>query len=220
MSSQSVSAAEQIIADRAFIFIDYCSLFAEAALILHEYLITFDSEVRLMWRRKITGASIIFFLNRYIMLLSQLFILPTWAPVSDLTISRCRCAALGWLDVIFNLAPYFVWNVFATLRVYALTGRDWRIPSIVALLMLGPIAANIVLSCSAHIVVLVSRICLIAGDAVVIAVTWWKTYRLKREAEASNIKAPLVTMLLRDGTWRSDSSSTATYVNVGSLYFG
>ncbi|TBU27604.1 hypothetical protein BD311DRAFT_778821 [Dichomitus squalens] len=203
MSSQSVSAAEQIIADRAFIFIDYCSLFAEAALIFHEYLITFDSEVRLMWRRKITGASIIFFLNRYIMLLSQLFILPTWAPVSDLS-----CAALGWLDVIFNLAPYFVWNGFATLRVYALTGRDWRIPSIVALLMLGPIAANIILSCSAHIVVLVSRICLIAGDAVVIAVTWWKTYRLKREAEASDIKAPLVTMLLRDGTWRSLSFST------------
>ena len=39
------------------------------AFVAFEYLITFDQEVNLFWKRKITGATILFFFNRYIVLL-------------------------------------------------------------------------------------------------------------------------------------------------------
>ena len=35
------------------------------ALLLYEYLVTFDQEVELFWKRSFTGASALFFLNRY-----------------------------------------------------------------------------------------------------------------------------------------------------------
>ncbi|OJT03920.1 hypothetical protein TRAPUB_5395 [Trametes pubescens] len=48
-------------------------------------------------------------------------------------------------------------------------------------------------------VVLGSRISLIADDALVPAVTGWKTYRLKKEADAACVKTSTVELLLRDG---------------------
>lgn len=38
------------------------------ALIFYEYLATFPAEVRYFWRRRITGASLLFFANRYLVL--------------------------------------------------------------------------------------------------------------------------------------------------------
>ncbi|OSD02256.1 hypothetical protein PYCCODRAFT_1425384 [Trametes coccinea BRFM310] len=211
MSSETVTTAEAIIADHAFFFIEDCALFAEASLIFHEYLITFDSEVRLIWRRKITGATILFFLNRYIMILQNAITLVTYFPVSNLT-----CVALGWMDIVLNLLPYFIWNAFSTLRVYALSGRDLRVAALVCLLMVGPIAANAYniplqkpdnmpppFNCEVDNAVTLAthnKLTSIAGDAIVIGVTWWKTYRLKKAADAARIKTSIVNLLLRDGT--------------------
>ncbi|KAI9068729.1 hypothetical protein FKP32DRAFT_1671971 [Trametes sanguinea] len=229
MSSESVTDAEAIIADHAFFFIEDCALFAEASLIFHEYLITFDSEVRLIWRRKITGATILFFLNRYIMILQNAITLVTYFPVSDLTyVARvaterfcltfppCSCVTLGWMDIILNLLPYFIWNAFSTLRVYAVSGRDLRIAALVCLLMVGPIAANTYniplqkpdnmpppFNCEVDNAVTLAthnKLTSIAGDAIVLGVTWWKTYRLKKAADAARVKTSIVDLLLRDGT--------------------
>ena len=43
------------------------------ALLAFEYLITFGQEVELLWKRKLTGASVLFFFNRYLILLSWFF---------------------------------------------------------------------------------------------------------------------------------------------------
>ncbi|KAI0764866.1 hypothetical protein C8Q74DRAFT_1174811, partial [Fomes fomentarius] len=42
------------------------------AFVVYEYIITFDREVSLFWRRRFTGATLLFLLNRYITLLTQL----------------------------------------------------------------------------------------------------------------------------------------------------
>ncbi|KAI0735816.1 hypothetical protein C8Q76DRAFT_792320 [Earliella scabrosa] len=47
---------------------NYCA-FAALALLLYEYLITFHEEKKLFWRRKWSGASVLFFMNRYAPLL-------------------------------------------------------------------------------------------------------------------------------------------------------
>lgn len=43
-----------------------------AVLFCYEYAITFDEEVRCVWKRRISGASVLFILNRYIMLVASL----------------------------------------------------------------------------------------------------------------------------------------------------
>lgn len=46
---------------------------------------------------------------------------------------------------------------------------------------------------------LFTRISVVIGDALVLAVTWIKTARGYRDAHRLNIKAPLATILFRDG---------------------
>ncbi|OJT14268.1 hypothetical protein TRAPUB_9180 [Trametes pubescens] len=261
--AESVSAAEEIVANRAFFFIDDCANFAEATLIFYEYCITVNSEIRLIWQHKISGASVLFFLNRYIMIFDNAITVGSYWPISNLVrrfystshihptqsysdpMLTIRCVVLGWFAIVFNLLPYFIWNAFSTLRVYALCGHDWCIATLVCLLMTGPIIVNAYniptqtrvnlpqpyncevdnavttgrathqtyvaqfpqRACTATplnlnwgAVVLGSRISLIVGDALVLAVTWWKTYRLKRAADAARVKTSIIELLLHDGT--------------------
>lgn len=52
-------------------------------MIVYEYLITFDQEVLLFWRRKPTGATVLFLMVRYLALLSYSFFgAATYAPMS------------------------------------------------------------------------------------------------------------------------------------------
>ena len=51
----------------------------------------------------------------------------------------------------------------------------------------------------APIVALIARIAVIAGDVLVLAVTWAKTARAYKEARRLNIRAPLATTLLHEG---------------------
>ena len=50
------------------------------AFILYEYLITFDLEVQLFWKRQLTGAGILFLLNRYLLLTNVLFAISPALP--------------------------------------------------------------------------------------------------------------------------------------------
>lgn len=46
---------------------------------VYEYIITFSEEVQLFWRRKPTGAIVLFLLNRYLLLFA---ILMPWIPAT------------------------------------------------------------------------------------------------------------------------------------------
>lgn len=50
-----------------------------------------------------------------------------------------------------------------------------------------------------HLVTVAARICAMTADALVLVVTWRKTYAGLRMARQHNIKTPLATVLLRDG---------------------
>lgn len=61
----------------------YCSQLMKrrlAVLFCYEYAITFDEEVRCVWKRRISGASILFVLNRYVMLLASLASIVKFIP--------------------------------------------------------------------------------------------------------------------------------------------
>ena len=52
---------------------------------------------------------------------------------------------------------------------------------------------------SPHVVSLTTRIAVIIGDVLVLLVTWSRTAQLSRESQRLGIKAPLATLLFRDG---------------------
>ena len=65
--------------------LSFNTLFADlrncTALVVFEYIITFGTEVQLFWGRKVTGASMLFFVNRYMRLLYVLFCVTSYLPI-------------------------------------------------------------------------------------------------------------------------------------------
>ena len=57
-------------------------------LILYDYFITLGAEVELFWKKKICRASVLFFLNRYLVLVYQFFNMRGQFTFSDLLVSR------------------------------------------------------------------------------------------------------------------------------------
>ncbi|KAI0674248.1 hypothetical protein C8Q78DRAFT_966836, partial [Trametes maxima] len=167
-----------------------------------EYVVTFDREVSLVWTRKVNGASMIFLLNRYIMLIQFAVQLPLSFTISN----EVRIIPLLGFEPCSR--------PFSALRAYAMSNRTWPVAVIVFLLSITPAGYNIVRFSLLPPCYLPSpkrdvpdersgttttRICLIVADALVICVTWGRTYRFRASAAQANVKTSLLTLLLRDG---------------------
>lgn len=65
-----------------------CDSPIHTAVIIYEYLANLDAEVELFWRRKVTGASVVFFGNRYMMLVYALLdLLPYSRFIDNISVS-------------------------------------------------------------------------------------------------------------------------------------
>ncbi len=51
------------------------------AMFWYEYIITLDREINLFWNKKITGATVLFLVNRYSTLFYMTYVFPVW-PLS------------------------------------------------------------------------------------------------------------------------------------------
>ena len=60
-------------------------------LILYDYFITLGAEVELFWKKKISRASVLFFLNRYLVLVYQFFNMRGQWKFFDLSVSCPTC---------------------------------------------------------------------------------------------------------------------------------
>ncbi|EIW58665.1 uncharacterized protein TRAVEDRAFT_47807 [Trametes versicolor FP-101664 SS1] len=117
------------------LFIDNCCGIAIPAFLGFEYLVTFDREVELFWKRKFTGASVLFLLNRYLPLLTVILDLSQSTPMSDRryadicfvrigAVDRIHsCASFVKLTAIVSVLQYIPWAAFSTLRAFALSAR-------------------------------------------------------------------------------------------------
>ena len=61
--------------------------------VIYEQFITFDQEVDLFWTRKPTGATALFVLNRYLLVLDYIFNIATIERSSEI-VSGCQLVAL------------------------------------------------------------------------------------------------------------------------------
>ncbi|KAI0351291.1 hypothetical protein OH77DRAFT_1411325, partial [Trametes cingulata] len=184
------------------------------ALLAYEYLITLDREVALFWKRKTTGATVLFLGTRYLALLSiTVLTTATYARVSDSVITRhaehASCAA------------------FSALRTLALSSMNRLLASVVFVLACAPSAVNIwsiagagisgstlpVVGCEGGAnqtphqaspgcsAVAVSRSCAVAADIIVVVLTWRYTLRGGGIRGATRVAAPsLARVLFLDGT--------------------
>ncbi|RPD71912.1 hypothetical protein L226DRAFT_615200 [Lentinus tigrinus ALCF2SS1-7] len=215
-----------------------CGL-AALTLIVCEYFVLLPREVDLFWKRRATGASVLFLSNRYSSLLSEVIQNAAIASMSDQrcvilpTLMRCvvteissqfSCANLNNATITIALLQYFPWAAFSALRTYALCrhGVGLLLGIFVFLLSSVPIAINFaryrwlssatipMSGCFAQInvsvqlykersypadlsdslvaatdllpVTIISRVCFIAADLIVLGVTLRATYRTTRMA--------------------------------------
>ncbi|KAI0738123.1 hypothetical protein BC629DRAFT_1300472, partial [Irpex lacteus] len=183
------------------------------AFFLFDCIITLSQEVDVIWRRKWTAITWLYLLTRYSTVLDQIdLLIPGW----DLVVSRV-CKVGLYIDIALQLMQYLCFAWFSSLRVYALLDGKYVIAGIVFLLNLVPFATNMV----SLTVSLVTRLSVIVGDVLVLAVTWRKTYLAYREARRLRIRAPVTTMLFRDGAINKlcNASCLLTVRFTGTIYF-
>ncbi|GBE88858.1 hypothetical protein SCP_1402660 [Sparassis crispa] len=214
---------------------NYCEV-AALAVLFYDHMLTLPAEVRFLWTRKFSGATLLFMLNRYITLFGKTILLVTgfsWPNQTDAV-----CAAPVYLVEISTISVYIIVALISALRIYAIWNKDWRLFALVLAVGLAVPAINIyhyansvpaafapwpLYGCAenaslspavfaniyamfpesmltADAVSLATHSCAIGVDALVLFLTWIKTYGIRKVASQMHIKATISTLLLRDGT--------------------
>ncbi|KAI0828861.1 hypothetical protein BC628DRAFT_1417259 [Trametes gibbosa] len=208
-------------------FTENCLGLTVMTIIAFEYVFTFRQEIDYFWRRKITGASALFFMTRYLALVVNIIETSGFAPITQEPIAQ-MCTPYVLAGYILSSIQYLPWGFFSALRVYALANRVYRMPLSILVLLLSlvplvyklgsqhyvsgvfdPIvgcegAATYSVEFGQHLhdvarLTLSTRICLIAADAITVAVTWYATYRATKLTPLSGTSTSFATILLRHG---------------------
>ncbi|TBU60060.1 hypothetical protein BD310DRAFT_923811 [Dichomitus squalens] len=148
------SQTGQLAAEYSSVMTDnYCGL-AATVVFLYDSIITTGEEIRCFWGRKITGAAILFWLNKYMTMLYLVSDLATFFNLSD---KVCPPPLLGSNESTYILTSpevstsyplisssksrYFDFPAFTAIRVYALR-RSLTLCAITAGLSLAPLGTN------------------------------------------------------------------------------
>ncbi|KAI9000922.1 hypothetical protein BD414DRAFT_405632, partial [Trametes punicea] len=173
---------------------EHCDI-AAFVLVFYEYTITFDREVALVWGKKLTGATILFVLNRYLALLKYPICIVGLQPISDAV--RNICSLLTCMQLA----------AFSRLRVYAIAQQSWPMALVVAVLDASGVkhcyitinrgsTANYPLPIG---LLIATRVSAILTDVLILLITWWQTYDLRRLTPQTSMRVSLGSLLLRDG---------------------
>ncbi|KAI0820262.1 hypothetical protein BC628DRAFT_1398083 [Trametes gibbosa] len=187
-------------------------------LLVYEYIITFDQEVNLFWRRKITGATVLFITTRYLVLIS--FAILSAVTFAWMTVESCT--ALQRAQYMLSLFLYPLWATFSALRTLALSGMNRVLAAVVFALAMTPFVVDMLplilhnltgeniplVGCAGAenvtdrqrvIYVALARGTLIASDLLVVGVTW-TTWRRGRDCSITAVVPTLSSILMYNGT--------------------
>ncbi|TBU36258.1 hypothetical protein BD309DRAFT_878676 [Dichomitus squalens] len=203
------------------------------ALLAFEYVLTFHGEVALFWTRgRLSGATILFLLNRYLTLTVQIMDVVPKSSSTEVCISTSSIAFSQYVAyIVLKSLQYLPWAAFSALRSYALCPHPYRWPvsatvfalssvpiitnmfgnlhriSIVNDSQLGiivntPISASTALKRDMTVAV-ATQSSLIGSDLMVLCVTWFRTYETAKLSLRSLGKETFASVLLLDGTVHS-----------------
>ncbi|KAI0760553.1 hypothetical protein C8Q74DRAFT_1207827, partial [Fomes fomentarius] len=192
------------------------------ALVLYEHAITLGTEVQQIWRRHLSGATVLFIMTRYLILLDQILVMISLSSIRSLEVGHCR--TLTWLHAVTTSILIVVMSAVAAVRVYALWNRDLRLFALVMATGVLPALANLyfrsastvyiiptkLFSCQAAPTAMsagaytslsiATRIVSIFSDGLVVVLTWVKTYRVFVLTRKIKLRTNYSTLILRDGT--------------------
>ncbi|KAI0765828.1 hypothetical protein BC629DRAFT_1648407 [Irpex lacteus] len=119
------------------------------ALSVYEYVITLPQERRLMWQRKLSLASVLFFVNRYAIILENALMLASmaiWAG-PDTSLANRTCAVMSILAIVCGCLIILSLTVFASVRTYVLWNcNKWIFALVLFLGLIKPICAIYLIS--------------------------------------------------------------------------
>ncbi|TCD62758.1 hypothetical protein EIP91_006430 [Steccherinum ochraceum] len=209
---------------------------AVAAVFLYDTLLTLPKEIDQIWLSKFSGATILYFVNRYCLLAQKILIFMQLFPWGSINVrlaftmatdsSFHSCTAISWTNEILLVATFLVIALFFSLRIYAI--RDRNLSEAVAVLALGCVLPALGLYQQATISLTVvrvpilgfvlcdekstisfdiysrlataGRVTITVSDLLVLILTLIKTFKIRRLAAEHDLRTPLVTLLLRDGS--------------------
>ncbi|KAI0717045.1 hypothetical protein C8Q76DRAFT_767797 [Earliella scabrosa] len=210
MSSDSDDLTQEIFeAYHRLVVENYC-IIASSVLLFADTLFTFTDEVQRIWRRRFTGATLIFLLTRWVAVAERIVL------VISVVMPTVQDKVLLRLDDTLTDISYLMFGVFMMLRIRGVWGGRWTpviliglmtpIRPIMSIYMQShytPIAFGVPLyGCGAVFAidrVLYTKAAGIAIDAAVLVLTWYKTYRIKMESRRLGLHTPYITLLIRDG---------------------
>ncbi|TBU37624.1 hypothetical protein BD309DRAFT_1062320 [Dichomitus squalens] len=222
--STSGYAEEMIQAYPRLLAENYCIL-ASGTLLFFDYMLTFTTEVERIWRRKLTGATIMYLLLRYTIMIDRIWFM---TEILLWNSNNKTCGIIEHLDDIALTVNYLATSAVILVRTSAISGGDWRIFLVAIPLTLikpvleideslhySPVQAGSPLgcvldwtvSCSVYfsypheqsLVTFAGVAFETASNLLLILITSVKTFAIKRELSRLSIPAPLTTLLIRDG---------------------
>ncbi|TBU28244.1 hypothetical protein BD309DRAFT_875422 [Dichomitus squalens] len=127
-------------------FFATCWGYATPALLFYDYILTFNSEVTLFWMGgRLSGATILFLLNRYITLATQMLDAVPIPSSVEVCLSTSSIAFSQYVAYnVLRVLQYFPWAAFSALRSYAMCPDHYRWPvsTIIFALSSVPIVVN------------------------------------------------------------------------------
>ncbi|KAI0740618.1 hypothetical protein C8Q76DRAFT_708380, partial [Earliella scabrosa] len=214
------SPADLVIHVQSIYILVYCFL-AIIAIVIYEWLASLEDEIDLIWcgcgRGGLSIVSTLYILSRYAWILDLAVTLTTINPVS-----YTSCQVLGRVLLVLLMIEECSAAVFAAIRVYAISGRNFSLAVITLLLaMVLPLAqlvyqaperlevlpppfncTNLPFFQSPQIVItliMLSHGAMAIADFIAVAVTWRKTYATYRSLPQANMRVSLARVLLYDG---------------------
>lgn len=220
MSTELGLTPEQVISVITSTRVIACCDVAALVVLLYDIVLTFPQEVASIWRRKLTGVTVLFAINRYAVL-ANLFLQTLTGFWMPRTIIGCK--ALMYTTYVVDIISLLGLAAFATLRVWAICGRRWfptisvflfsmfvpcvniygfSIPADMMLIESGPLTGCFidVLNPPYRYLPVVTRCIAIVSDALVLLFTWLQTAEILRESRRLNMKTELSSLLLRNGS--------------------
>ncbi|RPD54971.1 hypothetical protein L227DRAFT_615798 [Lentinus tigrinus ALCF2SS1-6] len=172
--------AQEILDAYARLFVENYCIIASSGLLFVDTLFTFTDEVQRIWRRRFTGATLIFLLTRWVAVAERIVL------VVSVVLPTVQDKAFD--DTLTDIS-YLMFGVFMMLRVRGVWGGAWA--PLVFLALLTPVRTIISIYTQTHY------------DPIAFGGPIYgcgATLGIKRESTRLGIHTPYVTLLLRDGT--------------------
>ncbi|KAL1951291.1 hypothetical protein VTO73DRAFT_440 [Trametes versicolor] len=123
-------------------FTENCLGLTVMTIIAYEYILTFRQEIDYFWKGKFTGASVLFFLTRYLAVLVNVIETSGFANITqqvkcELAYTQARCTPYVRAGSILSAIQYLPWGAFSAMRVYALSKRGTGLPLSILVLLLS-----------------------------------------------------------------------------------